>query len=156
MAVDFELRPKVLADGAFLTELFAANHEREFAALGLPEQALADLLAMQAHGQAMSYAARFPSAVDSIMWVQGSRVGRMLLDHGSAGLHLVDLALLPAYQRQGIGPAMMRSLCRQAADGRLPLTLVVRETNPAKRLYERAGLVVESSDGLDARMVFRP
>ena len=111
---------------------------------------------MQARGQALSYAAAFPQARDEIVWVSGERAGRVLLNRAAAEWHLVDIALLPVAQGQGIGSAIVGRLCAEAVASKSSLTLMVREDNPAKRLYERSGLRVVATDGIDTRMMLLP
>jgi ribosomal-protein-alanine N-acetyltransferase len=59
-------------------------------------------------------------------------------------IHINNLAVLPAYRRQGIGRALLdRVLSDAAADGATRALLEVRRSNePARRLYERLGFTV--------------
>jgi ribosomal protein S18 acetylase RimI-like enzyme len=60
---------------------------------------------------------------------------------------VVDLALLPAAQGQGIGSALLRELQRAAQLAGLLLCLQVADDNAAAlRLYLRLGFVPEPSD----------
>lgn len=54
--------------------------------------------------------------------------------------YLDTLATVPAARGRGIGTALIAACGQQAQALGLPLTLLVEENNPARRLYERCGL----------------
>lgn len=130
-------RPCQEADAPFLTQLYAAVHAPEFMALGLPAEMLAKLLQQQSFAQETGYRQQFPSAARRIIELDGVPIGRMIVDESSDRLHLVDIALAPAYHRQGIGGELLRRLIEEAA-GR-PIGLQVLASNPARKLYQRIG-----------------
>jgi ribosomal protein S18 acetylase RimI-like enzyme len=72
---------------------------------------------------------------------------------GSIELHQIYLA--PAQQRRGIGTSILRALQARAAAAGRPLCLNVLINNPARRLYERLGFRVESSDPIKHHMAWR-
>jgi ribosomal protein S18 acetylase RimI-like enzyme len=57
-------------------------------------------------------------------------------------IFLSSIELVPAYQGQGIGTQLIRSLMADAHQNRVPLTLQVLKVNPARRLYERLGFSI--------------
>jgi ribosomal protein S18 acetylase RimI-like enzyme len=62
-------------------------------------------------------------------------------------VHLQDLYLLPRYQGQGIGSALVSALQKEAIARCVPLRLQVLKVNSAKRFYERLGFsVVEETE----------
>ncbi len=130
-------RPCQEADATFLTQLYAAVHAPEFAPLGLPAEMLAKLLQQQSFAQETGYRQNFPSADRRIVEFQGTPIGRMIVDEHPDRLHLIDIALNPAYHRRGIGGDLLRRLIEEAV-GR-PIHLQVVAHNPARRLYERLG-----------------
>ena len=55
-------------------------------------------------------------------------------------LHLIDFAIHPRYQRQGIGSRILDLLKRRAQQNHQPLTLGAYKTNKgARRFYEKHG-----------------
>lgn len=68
---------------------------------------------------------------------------------------MMNVAVAPAYRRQGIGEALVLTLCRLLAErGNQSLTLEVRASNaPAKAMYEKLGF---SQVGLRPRYYQRP
>lgn len=53
---------------------------------------------------------------------------------------IVDLHIAPNFQRRGIGGTVVESVIAEA--GRIPVSLYVLKTNPARSLYERLGFAV--------------
>ena len=68
---------------------------------------------------------------------------------------MMNVAVAPAYRRQGIGEQLVLALCRLLAErGNKSLTLEVRASNePAKAMYEKLGF---SQVGLRPRYYQRP
>jgi ribosomal protein S18 acetylase RimI-like enzyme len=67
--------------------------------------------------------------------------GRLWLDEGDDRLHILDIALLPAWRGRGLGTRCLQALAEAA--GQRPLSIHVEIHNPARRLYERLGFVAE-------------
>ncbi len=68
-------------------------------------------------------------------------MGRVLGD-GGWYFHIVDMAVLPAYQRRGIGAAVLRALLDAIAQGAPPEPYVTLMADvPGRALYERFGFV---------------
>ena len=153
--MDTVLKLATPEDQAFLSELFNDVRSVEFAPLGLPQPALAQLLGMQFRAQQSGYAAQFPQAVDRILWSGATRIGRMLVNESADGIHLVDIALLTPYRGQGRGTELIQRLRARAMATRLPLRLSVRFGNPAERLYARQGFVRTGGDGIYITMELR-
>jgi ribosomal protein S18 acetylase RimI-like enzyme len=141
------LRPAAESDGDFLRALFASTRARELAFLrGGAARAL--FLDLQFKAQRESYRHSYPQATDAIIEVGGAAAGRLYVDRADAGLHLIDIALLPEYRGRGIGTALLRALLAEAAQANGKLTLSVAASNPAQRLYERLGFKTVGSDGV--------
>jgi len=74
------------------------------------------------------------------------------LEHTAIGIHVVErepdsirllqIFILPGYQRRGIGSQLIERLLAEARSARLPLRLRVLRVNPAFALYQRMGFKV--------------
>lgn len=137
--MEFELRPATADDEEFLVQLYADVRHMEFAILSLPPEMLANLMQMQYRAQRLGYQNSFPGAQYNIIWVGETRVGRTIVEYGSAAVLLVDISLIAGVRNHGIGTAILRSLQAAAHKQNLPLRLQVRFGNPAIRLYQRLG-----------------
>jgi ribosomal protein S18 acetylase RimI-like enzyme len=93
----------------------------------------------------------------SAIVVRGTRVGVVQIEETCSEMYLQQIAILPEYQRQGIGTAIVQSLMTHALAVRKPLRLSVFQANSkARRLYERLGFTVVSETAADAQLEFTP
>ncbi len=95
-------------------------------------------------------ARRFRAELDStareVVVVDGHDVGSIVVeDHGDHWV-LDYIAILPEYQRRGIGTVLVRELLERAAEAGRVVRLNVLRVNPARELYERLGFHVFGSD----------
>ena len=74
--------------------------------------------------------------------VDGVRVGILVVEDQPDEIFLARIFVLPAFQRCGIGTALIRTLMERARAEDKPLRLRVLIVNPARRLYERLGFTV--------------
>jgi ribosomal protein S18 acetylase RimI-like enzyme len=65
--------------------------------------------------------------------------GRLYVDRGEAEFLLVDIALLPAFRRRGVGGAALRAILAEADAAGVPTIVHVEHSNRARSLYERHG-----------------
>lgn len=136
------LRPVVDGDEEFLYRVFVAVHGLRFASLPLPKPTLDNLLSLQFRGQQSSYRAQYPNGCEYIVTQGEECVGSLLLATSAAEVRLVNIALLPEWQRRGIGTQVLRDLMAAATPQR-PLRLSVGSDNEgALRLYRALGFVV--------------
>jgi len=126
--------------------LLAASKAGEFAPLGWSRQQLQPLLAMQFRARKQSYAQAFPEAMNMILCLDGTPVGRHLVDRRPDCFRSVDLAVLPEYRNRGIGTWALRQMQQLASLESLAFRLRVVKTNQALRLYERIGFIRVSND----------
>lgn len=139
-AVDW--RPATALDRGFLARLYTGTRRQELAQLGGDTATLSAILDLQFRAQTAHYQQHWPDARSDIVLVDGEPGGRRLVAHRPDAVHLVDIALLPQHQGQGLGAALVREVMQAAAQAGVPLRLQVHEGNPARRLYERLGLRV--------------
>lgn len=72
-----------------------------------------------------------------IIELDNEPIGVLHIEAASSPVRLLNIQLLPAFQRQGYGTAIMRMVAQEAAAR--PIWLQVLKVNPAKLLYERLG-----------------
>src|SRR5271170_8518552 len=97
------LRASTPEDTAFLLHLYCDTRRQEVAAWGWPLEQQEWFLRMQFDAQRRSYLAAFPGAVDQIICLDNSAVGRMLVGEEPAGMRLIDIALLGEHRNRGVG-----------------------------------------------------
>lgn len=138
-----DLVPSRPDDAPFLCLLYAAGRAAELALTGWSAEQKRTFCAMQFAARERHYAQVFDSAVSCILRRDAIPVGRLYADFNAAeALHLIDIALIPEVQGQGLGTLILTWLIEQARAGDRPLALQVAFDNPARRLYDRLGFVV--------------
>ena len=78
----------------------------------------------------------------TIIEVDGIRVGAIGLEDAPDHVFLRELQVLPEFQNQGIGTAVLLAELERATAHGLPLRLRVLQQNRARQLYERHGFAV--------------
>jgi ribosomal protein S18 acetylase RimI-like enzyme len=150
------LRPIRPEDESFLFGVYASTRMAELAALGWNEAQREAFLKMQFRAQHQSYLAQFPRADFTIIQHHGVPIGRLYVDRRADEMRGIDIALLPAYRRAGIGTAILRGLLAEAASEGKPFRIHVAKLNRAQRLYERLGFTTLDDDGAYRVMEWRP
>jgi ribosomal protein S18 acetylase RimI-like enzyme len=97
------------------------------------------LLRMQYNGRQQSIRSGYPNAEHSVILLDGTPAGRIVIDRQEASIHLVDIAILAERRGVGIGSAVLRELLAEADGAGKTVTLNVNATNRAAALYERLG-----------------
>lgn len=148
-----ELRRARAEDEPFLFVAFCAAREAEFAPL--PPAQREQLLRLQYEAQTRDYAGRYPRLEDCVIECCGQPAGRLLLNRESAELRVVDITVLPEYQRRGIASAVLKSLICEARSAGIALRLSVWHGNPAASLYRRLGAQVREESATHLELEWR-
>lgn len=133
------LRPISEEDDAFLFRVYASTRTEELKQLDWNEQARHAFLASQFNAQHRYYHEQFPGAEFQLILREDEPIGRLYVDRSNDEIRIVDIALLPEFQRQGIGSALLQTLLAEARHRHLPVRIHVEKFNPAMGLYERLG-----------------
>lgn len=88
----------------------------------------------------------FDRNFDPNLWelilVDGARAGAIALEWEPSRLFLANIELLPAWQRRGLGTALLTEILAEARRRGLPVELRVLRVNPAQHLYTRMGFSI--------------
>jgi ribosomal protein S18 acetylase RimI-like enzyme len=107
--------------------------------------------------QANYFRQKFDPGRQRIIVCDGHDAGVLVVEERPDEIYVGLIELLPAYQRRGIGAAILNQLAADAHRRGLPLALHVLTSNdPARRLYERLGFMVVAEEEYRRRMVSRP
>lgn len=87
------------------------------------------------------FSQNFEPSLTQVIIVNGVEVGMVRVSQENNELYLGDIAILPAFQNQGIGTAIIQGILDDAMARNLSVRLRVLKQNPAKRLYKRLGFV---------------
>ena len=133
------LRTATPEDERFLRAIYASTRAEELALVPWGDEQKRAFTDMQFAAQAADYRRNYPDAQYSIIEVQGIPAGRLYVDRCKNEIRIIDIALLPEYQRAGIGTKLLRELQDEARMAGKALTIHVEKFNPALRLYHRLG-----------------
>lgn len=90
--------------------------------------------------QLTRFKASFEPSLRQIIELGDQPIGVLHVDVARSPIRLLSIQLLPAFQRQGHGTALIGEVLRQAKER--PVWLQVLKANPAKSLYQRLGFRV--------------
>lgn len=146
------LRALQTTDMAFIERLYAGSRAFEMSHSGWPAEQIAAFLSQQFHAQHSYYQAHYPDGEFFIVEHEGQAIGRLYLFWGQTSLNLIDITLLPEYQGQGIGTALIQAQLHKVDTQGLGVDLFVEPYNPAQRLYARLGFYANGDSGIYKRL----
>ena len=141
-------RPIGESDQDFLRALYASTRVDELAPLPWSAEEKRQFLQQQFSLQHRYYQQVYPDADYLVVLHAGDAIGRIYLSRERDALNLVDIALLPEWRGRGIGSALLAELIDEAECAHCAIELHVEPNNPAKRLYERLGFVLDENRGV--------
>ena len=150
------LRPITPEDEDFLCRLYASTREDELAPLDWDEDQKQAFLRMQFEAQHKFYLEQFSQAEFNIILLNGEPVGRLYTDLRSDEIRIIDIALLTAYRRQGIGSIYLKKVMTEAKEAGLAVRIHVEHYNPAMSLYRRLGFKKIDDGGIYFLMEWSP
>ena len=150
------LRSVGAGDEVFMLELYASTRADEMALVNWTPDQKEAFLQTQSTAQLKHYRMNYPKAQYQIIERDGTPIGRLIVDRSENPILLMDIALLPDYQRSGIGTTLIQDLMAEAAGKNWSVRLHVETFNPAMRLYSRLGFVKSGEMGIYYEMMWHP
>ena len=141
-------------DREYLFQLYASTRQEEMASWGWDATQQAGFIRMQFEARQRGYAAAYPTAKESLIFVADVLVGAMIVFQDSREIRLVDIALLPDARNRGIGTHVIGMLISESTCLKIPLRLSVLKGNRAIHLYERLGFTVKTGDEMYYEMEY--
>lgn len=149
------LRPLETDEENYWREVFYDSVRHHFAALGMPDEMLNNLLEFQFQAQTADYRKNYPQAANDVILFNGERAGRVILSTENQDLHLIDIIVASAFRNRGIGTEILQWLFAQSRESGLPIIFSVEKLNPAFRLYERLGFKITADRNTHFQMEWR-
>jgi ribosomal protein S18 acetylase RimI-like enzyme len=147
-----KLRSITDEDFPFLLSVYASTRAAEFSVVDWSDEQKKFFIHSQFQLQHQYYQQQFATAEFQIITINGCDLGRLYYRWEENNLHLIDIALLPEYQHQGIGGALMHELMEQASARNGSVVLQVELRNSARDWYLRLGFVAGTDDGVYQKM----
>ncbi len=155
--LNLTLRAVIKDDDPFLLGLYASTRAEELDQAEWQEGQREAFLRWQFDLQQREYSARFPEARYELVLIDEQPAGRIWVGEDDEQIRLLDIALLPQFQRRGAGTFLLKRLMDEAASaGKLLRHMVFVLNNDAHRFYERLGFVIIEDLGAYKHMEYRP
>lgn len=149
------LRPIDAAGHAFLRGAYATMRATEIASAGWDAGSAGAFVGMQFDAQHSFYRKRFPAGQFDVVLDGDTPLGRLYVSREAQRIHVIDIAVLPAYRNRGTGGALLAGLMREAEQRGVAVTIHVAFNNPAMSLYRRLGFREIGSAGYHRLMEWR-
>jgi len=141
------------ADEPALRDLYRATRAPEFEAAGWPAAVIDTVCSRQYDWQQAHYRHTYPNLEGRVVVdTNGSVIAQTAVDRQPDAHRLVDFAVAPHCRGRGLGTRLLAGIIEDADAAGLPLVLTVAIGNPARRLYERHGFLIDSSTELHHHM----
>jgi len=140
----------------FLYQIYASTREAEMAVVDWTATEKETFLQMQFNAQHTHYQQHFGDANFDLILLDGEPVGRLYLHRRKDEIRIIDIALLPEHQDQGVGSALLRDILDQATQADLPVRIHVERNNPALGLYHRLGFREIGDEGMYRLVEWKP
>lgn len=138
---DLKLRLFSETDIPFLKKVYFSSREEELKqASDWSAEMKISFLTQQFEAQHEYYQKNYIGAVFFVIEYQKKEVGRLYYHedfHG--GIRIIDIALLPNFQKKGIGTEVLKGIFERANTIEKNVTIHVESFNPAMNLYKRLG-----------------
>jgi len=150
------LRTVSAADDEFLLSVYYSTRDEELAQATWEPGQRDFFVRWQFELQRREYDLRFPQAEYDVILVDDKPAGRIWIGTDDDEIRLLDIALLPEFQNQGVGTMLLRLLIEKATGANKRLRhMVFVHNNDAHRFYERLGFSVIEDLGAYKHMEFR-
>lgn len=153
---DIAFQPIKPEDAPFLYRVYASTRADEMARVPWNDAEKEAFLQSQFQAQHTFYTENFLDAEFNIILMNGEKIGRLYTEKRLDEIRIIDIALLPAYRRQGIGGALLQDILAQAQTAVLPVRIHVEKNNPALHLYRRLGFQDIKDKGVYLLMEWTP
>jgi GNAT superfamily N-acetyltransferase len=150
------VRPIAPGDLGFLAELYASTREEGISVTDWSAAQKQSFLLGQFQAQHAYYQEHYRNAAFDLILLDGQPIGRIYLDRWAHELRLVDSALLPNYQRRGIGSAFFAAILAEAQQAAIAVRLHVEMFNPVLTWYARLGFHPIDTHGVYYLMEWQP
>ena len=133
------LRPVSPRDEDFLFKVYAGTRQDELAQLPWDDNQRASFLRMQFDAQQQDYKRRFPDAESRLILLNDRPIGGHYVARNESEIRILEIAILPADRKKGVGTRLIRNLLDEAARTHRLVRVYVERFNPSLDLFERLG-----------------
>lgn len=140
-----QLRPYQAEDLPFLLSLYATTRGKELSQAPFTADQKTAFLQQQFSAQLHHYTHYYNTEQFFIVEWDQTPIGRLFVDQWTTEIRVVDISLLPAYQKQKIGSYLFEQLFTKARQQHIAVSIHVELYNPARLWYEKLGFKHKST-----------
>lgn len=148
LADSVQLRTVEPDDQELLYSIYASTRTQELSHTDWNDSQKTAFLRMQFDAQDQYYKSEYENPQFQIILFAGEPAGRLYLHPRPTEIRIMDITLLPAFRRKGIGTFLLKQILSQASAQNKSVTIHVEIFNPALRLYERLGFAKKADRGV--------
>lgn len=149
-------RPITDADLQILFQVYASTRLEELSVVQWTHQELTQFLNMQFKTQHQYYMEHYKGDSFELILLNDQPIGRLYVGRWKSQIRIIDIALLPEYQKQGIGGTIMKDLLAEGEKTSRKVSIHVEKNNPALKLYERLGFQIADDANVYHYMEWHP
>lgn len=135
-------------DMDFLKKVYRSTRETELNLTSWNEQQKSNFISQQFEAQHQYYTENYTGAHFTLILVGEQRAGRLYAVEWPDEIRIIDLTLLPEFRGKGYGSQILRSILDHGATNRKKVGIHVERTNPAMKLYDRLGFLIQEDKGV--------
>lgn len=143
-------------DEPLLLALYGASREYELSLVPWSAEQKEVFIKAQFAAQKNHYRTHYADAQFNVIMLDNQPVGRFYVFRGKSEIRIVDIALLPAYRRQGIGKPLIEALLNEAQAANKRIRIYVEVFNPALPLFDRLAFKAIENDGINLLLEWTP
>lgn len=148
MSAPYSLRPARPEDHELLFSVYASTRAEELAVVSWTSEQMEAFLRQQFEAQDAHYRQNYDGAAFLVIEASGEAAGRLYVARWPREIRIMDIALLPAYRRHGLGTAILADLLAEGDTTGKVVSIHVERHNPALGLYERLGFKPAADRGV--------
>jgi ribosomal protein S18 acetylase RimI-like enzyme len=148
MSAAYTLRPALPEDRELLFSVYASTRGDELAVVSWTSTEKSAFLRQQFEAQDVHYRQHYAGATFLVIEAAGVPAGRLYVARWPREIRIMDIALLPAHRRRGLGTAILADLLAEATAAGKLVSIHVERNNPALCLYERLGFHTAADRGV--------
>lgn len=152
---DVTLRRATPADDEFLCAVYGSTREEELAQVPWTAAQRAQFVRFQFDAQQGHYQSEYPAAQVQVVFWNGVAAGRLYVDRRAQEIRILDLTLLPAFQRKGIGTKLLGELLAEAAQTGKSLSIHLDGFSHAQSFFTRLGFEPGPTTGFHTLYVWQ-
>ncbi|MEI8113313.1 MAG: GNAT family N-acetyltransferase [Bacteroidia bacterium] len=126
-------------DFNFLRKVYRSTREEELSQVNMSEEDKSAFIEFQFNAQHAHYSQAYKDVDFDLILLDGTPAGRLYLWRSETQIRIMDIALLPDFQRKRIGTSILQTIIQESEKSGKKISIHVECFNPALRLYERLG-----------------